>query len=777
LFRDWELLLPVDAVRYRLTSVIEAIDRSSRRRRGLPGIVSMSIPAFMLVLLTATLARADVTITLDTHGGEMAVAGRLETRFAGSARPTPKVPVPISGRSVTLGLSHGNWEVTGEIPGYYVPLQLLKVRTGDEEVHVSAWPTARVHGTVAAPASNPPPKMLELRWSPAEGSGPPAGSVFCPTTDDQWQCEVPAGTLDLRIRSTGYLTHFRWYVVLTAGKPLDWGRLRLARGASVIGRVSYSKNQRGGRLKDVRVALRHASVAAAFDAASSPEQVIAIPGERGFFSFEGIAPGSYTISASAPGGLATDTRELSVAANREAELTTPLILEPLHSMRLQITPGRGAADAAWHVSLFALDPLTHHQQVVARGVTAADGSWEPGGLRPGSYVIVVGSEGADTVARKEFRIESADAVVDLTIPVTHVRGTLKLGDQPLAATVWVGGKRRSPSMALTADAGGAFAGDVSLLPGEQWPLTIVSEQPRIERTIVESAILSDDGSVHLDVVIPRSGLHGTVVDERGTPVGRTIVTLTTSDPTQTVVQTHGDAGGQFQLLGLEPGQYTVEAITFDHRQSKPALAVVETGTETEVHLVVEAQRGLVGRIVAQRAPVPGAGITVVPTNVEVALWPNGVTDEQGEFAVQLPPGAAEGNIAVAAPGFAFKLFHLKLPDDAIVIAVDPSGGSLEIEVPPFADDPALPQPFVVHRGAELHVQFLTSVRGVSTVDGGHGRMRIIHSLMEPGEYALCSVMLNQRPMLRSGMLPAEHCVSGVLAPFGSLRLTLPAVVR
>jgi Carboxypeptidase regulatory-like domain len=278
-------------------------------------------------------------------------------------------------------------------------------------------------------------------------------------------------------------------------------------------------------------------------------------------------------------------------------------------------------------------------------------------------------------------------------------------------------------------------------------------------------------------VVPRTGVHGVVVDQKGNPIARSVIDIGTPDATQSVVQTHGDANGNFELFGLTSGNYTITAKTFDGRASKLTNFSLDDDSLADMKLVVEGQPVLSGRVIANGNPVSGATLTFIPTDANVVFLPTGRSDANGEFAVRLPPGASTGNLIVATAGFPFKMFHLTIPDQSIVIDVDAIGATLDADVLPFVSDENAPQTFVVHRGADVNAQFLASATGVRITAGSAGHVHIVHPLMEPGEYSLCAAYMRELPALRSGLLPKECCSTGVLAPYGSLKLAVPSLTK
>lgn len=474
--------------------------------------------------------------------------------------------------------------------------------------------------------------------------------------------------------------------------------------------------------------------------------------------------------------MASERIELKILRNTEAELTAPLTLDRLHKAAIRVTPPKPPAADHWQMTLYSVGP-NHHQTVIARTSVEPNGAWESPALRPGTYAAYVGVGPSGSFARREFTVENGDSDIPIDVPLTRLHGTVTLGDKPLPSTLWIGGKHGSPAIPLTADDSGAFSGDVSFAPDAEWLLTVDSENPRIERTIREKPSKQEDGTLLLDVNVPRTGVHGVVLDQKGNPISRSIINIGTPDATQSVVQTHGDTNGNFALFGLPSGNYTIEAKTFDGRASKLTKFSLDEGALADLKVVVEGESVLSGRVIANGSPIPGATLTLIPTDADVVFLPAAKSDANGEFRVHLPPGASSGNLIVAAAGFPFKMFHLAIPDQSITIDVDAIGGTLDMDLLPFVSDENALQTFVVHRGAEVNAQFLASATGVHISPLSNGHVHVVHPLVEPGEYSLCAAYMRELSALRGGVLPKTRCATGVLAPYGSLKLAVPGVAQ
>ncbi|MFZ2490420.1 MAG: carboxypeptidase-like regulatory domain-containing protein [Thermoanaerobaculia bacterium] len=704
-----------------------------------------------------------VSIHVELRPAGPATAGTL------IARPLeggPPVRIALTELGAELPLAKGTWQITGELPGRYVEPTTLSVTSGAERVVIRAWRTGSVRGEVVAATEGGVPELLELRWSSVSPDGPPPGFAACQVAERRWRCEMPAGkAMDLRVRASGFLTLFKWGVDVEPERALDWGTVKLQRGASVFGWVGVARRAEA-RMNDVRVILS--------TTAATPSVVAAVtPDRRGFFRFAGIAPAPYRLEATAPGPLASEKLDVIVKPNEESELLAELKLEPLHSVRVTIVPATPENAPRWHLSLLSFDRVQKRSDTVAKRFADFTGMWESPGLRPGSYVALIGPNEESVLARREIEVSRDDENILIDVNQTKVRGRVQLGDRPLEASVWVGGKRRQPTVKLQAGEDGSFEGYVPFTTDSEWLVTIDADHPRVETTLLRKPEVEDDGTTRLDVSLPAAGVRGRVIDEKGGPVPLAIVNIATPDPLVSVLQSATDDAGEFELSGLRAGTYSADATSRDLRRSRTTPFLVPEEGQVDVTLTVEPQGTITGRVLVQGLPVTGATVVLLPTNVAVTLWPQATTKTQGAFAIGLPTATTEVNLMVSAPGLAFKAFRIPLPKEPIAIALETNGGTLDFDALPFVDSEAAEQTFVIHRGAEVNAQYLAYLGNSSIRTGGPGRLRVVHPLMDPGVYSVCRAMMADRPALRAGALPTGRCATGVLAPWGTLRLELP----
>lgn len=221
-------------------------------------------------------------------------------------------------------------------------------KSGQDAIRLRLFPTGVLRARIEPPRGESPPKALAVRFQPAPGTGgktglPKEATVSCPVREAVWECAVPAGRLDLRIKSEGLIPVYQWGTGVEPGKKKDLGALSLRRGASVAGWVQLEGGEPPAR--PVRVALS-TQTAAYSDTPHDAERLRSLAretrtNERGFFQIEGVIPGSYVVTDEKgrfQGALPEEGTWPLALTSEENELQ--LNLKPVQVKRL---PGKRAA--------------------------------------------------------------------------------------------------------------------------------------------------------------------------------------------------------------------------------------------------------------------------------------------------------------------------------------------------------------------------------------------------------------------------------------------------
>lgn len=652
---------------------------------------------------------------------------------------------PVIDGVARLPLAEGSYEITASADGWW--LAPAYVTVGRRELLLRAWPRTAITGTFRAARALP--STVAVRFSYDGG----VAEIECPLDDGRWRCEVPAMPLDLRVRARGFLTQFFPSIEPHAGAPLDLGRRTLLAGGSITGSV----------VREDGTVARGAAVqitAAGTKIASSRTD------ERGAFNIGALAAGAYRVTV-IDGGAAAAPVDVTVRENGECELLAPMrLLEP-RALTVAISPERDPADAPWHVRIARKSESGERWDIATEGAADAGGRFETR-LGAGVYAIAVAPADDPSSAWATVKtMLSADSVQPISLDLDTVDGSVRLGEQPLAA----GLEFHSGARRVTARAGDDGRFRVPLPRDvETWSIRIDSDAPRVKREVTAEITAARK----LDLVLPATFISGDVFDERGSRVEQAIVTITSlSEPLATAIQATV-RGGAFVANGVGAGRYRVQAASFAQEQSD-AVEVTVGADEPAVGLRLDVRRSnrFDAAVSALGSPVAGAEVIVAP--VETLALANGSrrTDASGRVSTLLPNGTRTIDVAVAAPGFAFRMFRTALAHETAPVPVSSTAGTLVVEVPDWRADTDTPQPFVMHGGAVLPLQLLATRWGGRFDETAPHVWRMTVPMLEPGEYRVCSALRGRGDDLRPAQIDPRQCGAAIVPPFGEGRISLP----
>lgn len=676
------------------------------------------------------------------------------------------VPFSIPGRAV-LDLPEGVWRLQIKAPGWFHAGDIVTIGKDDTSKVVPVWLLGAIRGKVKT-SDGADLQTLTARWSTGavEGGGlVPDGEVACTIAGDEYRCAVPASLLDLKLRASGYGSHFLWQVNVPPAEVAELPRIQFKRGAGIFGWVNAGAGVMFDRER-TRVLLSPVS-----NSTAPTRPIGATVNDRGFFAFSGVDPGSYKIVATATKDVGSDELDLVVRQGGETELLEPLTLQKRVSLRVAITPPVDLTGDIWQVTLNRAGTANGYAATADRtgAATIAD-------LAPGSYELSVIPRGKTTAFVTRSIEMPRDAVFAIEMKTVRLLGTVRLKDSPLAAAiVWIGGKQRNPGVTLTSNADGAYSGLVPFDPDEPWTVTVSSRSaPTIERTIHQRPVREDEHTVRLDLVLPASAIEGVVLEANGLPAKSALVNVLRADgPGEELMQVRVSGDGRFELVGLEAGAYTVYAEGSAGRTSDRSLVEVSEDEVTSVKLIVGAGLQLSGRLTTQDSvAVAGANVYVNSVEVSTPIWIPRVSSPTGQFKTLLPDATKTVDVFVAARGFAFKAFRAPVNSEReLVILLRQNGGSLELKTS-AGEDASGRIPYVVHEATAVPLMFFLSNR-LATVKQVAGD--VMHSVlpnMEAGAYGLCFATAAEIVAPN-----VARCAFGNLPPFGSLALSVGAPTR
>jgi hypothetical protein len=495
--------------------------------------------------------------------------------------------------------------------------------------------------------------------------------------------------------------------------------------------------------------------------------------QRGYFQFVGVPPGKHVLAIEC--SKASAVRELRVPAGTETRINPPLLLEDL-TLAVAITPSLDPEGQPWQLTVDATMPRL--RRIADKVTTARDGRWARHGLTTGNYRVAISTSNGMPWMQRFFNLSAGSGPLSLHLPFMRVEGQVRLSSQPVRARLTFHNDASGEPMTLTSGDDGFFRGLLPVTPDVQettWTVEAHANQPPISRRLSGVRVHSaGEASAWLDLALPEFAVHGTVASEKGKEQSGVQVTFEdTSNGARTSTATD-DAGG-FELADLPPGKYTVVAESLDGVSERAALQIVQN-VESELKLVLKPSESMPFQVVSSQGPVSDAAVQVWIAPGVPRYFTR--TDQDGRFAVKLPPGTTEVGLTVNSPGYAVKLTRLKISkdndSDANTITLDDSGGTLMLDLHQ-ANGRALDSsatPYVVHDRAIEAVGTLANSDGDQT-DASDDRPMVVKAI-EPGNYGLCLLTdPAQLTTLWLGALPSDRCRTGSLEHGGTLTLSPP----
>ncbi len=725
-----------------------------------------------------------IAVTLEQAGGSLVAAPLPPTVVATWYGKGPAAVIEAAaevGKALTLPLGPGRWLLHAKAPGFWGEPVQLELAGGEEarSLRLKLWPAATLEGGVILPAGEeaPPDFAAFFRPSPEvpKGKEVPPGSAVCPIREKKWACTVPAGLLDIRFQASGFIPRYLWSVNAKPGKPLRVGSPVLARGSAVQGWVVTADGT--PLAKDAKITLRPRGAGGVpnltdVTRAKSLATTAAI-NARGFFEIEAVPPGEYTLEATS-GRLAPAVTTVQVVPGRVTEVANPpLVLEHPITLKAYLDPPMDPWGEPWRIELFQVDLGTMILSKKPALPAGGDGAWVSDVLTPGRYGVSVLPSRGGTWWSAEIEVDARTAPLQIELDVVSVRGTIRLGKRPLAATLSFGGRHRPLRIETASNADGDFA---LVLPKRgDWRVSVSAAEPLVERELARVEVSPKPGTdeAEVDIRLPNTVVRGKVVDEAGEIVAGAVVAVRPAAEERIHART--DAHGEFELRGIPPGPALVTAESGASLEADiQTVEVVNDLEPPSLILVLRESLKVAGLVGSAVGAVPGVQIKAAPLGIPYIGVPAVSSDSQGRFQLTLPRATQEMLLAVGGPGFAFRMLRAPVPAEGpLTLGLRQESGTLIVETEEpidWAVAGSVPF-FVLHGGGIEGLAYLATWayrNGVAQRDPY--RVSIPH--VEPGEYVVCRAVSEDLAALEMGLLPARGCAKGNLVENGELRLTV-----
>ena len=734
---------------YLLTLVLVAV--------ALPAWKSTAAPLKLLFGQTGT-PRETIEATL--------VAIPLATS-SGDQSSLPEQAVLVPG-DLTLELGDNTvWRFELRATGYWNEPVTVTPGQRDEAV-LMLHPTTAVRGILQlAEESEEIPPSVCMRFVASatrdrEDTGI-GGEVECPVGGDgSFMCQVPVGTFDLRARLDGFISHYFWEKPLEHGSPFDLGVLDLAPGSSLVGWVSTEDRALLGESCTATL------LPQGTEEANSTRRETVLVDKRGFFHFEGLAPGNYRLVAKKPGYAPAPVDNILVFPGLEANLRETLVLHRPLEPTFLISPTTDLADKPWRLELLTTGTFASH---VALGSTDPEGRFRPGGIAAGKYNLRVIASDGTKVASEEILLEPRAVNFSFEIPTVWVEGRITFGGEPLAARLDFGGSHGEVSIPIVSDDEGRFSG--SLPRDGDWAVDIRAREPKIFRRLRHVEVRSYGSTARLDLDLPNTLLEVEVVGTDGEPVVEATVfvaLVAKEEDSETPAPGRTDEEGIYEVQGVAYGDYRLEAHSWGANErlvSEPVVAALSEGSpSTTVRLILRRQKVLRGRVVSMGgAGIQGVSVHAVTPEISRGLLvPQDQTGRQGEFELFFSSEAEHATLYAMSPGSLLAVQEVKVSSEhqPTISLQQSGGGELFLRFSNhFEAEFGIPRFEVLHDGRPWMYAFLIQWALANGVHLGD-QVDVSIPAMPVGHYRVC--FKKKEKVIR------EFCDDGLLAVGGRLEL-------
>lgn len=682
----------------------------------------------------------------------------------------PQMPISTiieSAKGVTVSLPPRTmWETVVAIPGWWAAPRVVVVQDSALDFVLPLVPTSTVRGALSVPQGSSLPTGMSVKVDVPPGAaklpGPPSADIPCNVGDDlTFTCDVPIGTLDLSIQVQDYVAVYRWGVKVAKEMPSELGTLTLSKGSAVTGFLLLAN----GKLEvgKAKVALfRDVAGFNAMTARLTRPVAEATNLANGFFQLASVPPGRYVLQVTYPGYAAALISSIQVYPGVESKLRKPIELQPPITLTLAIDPPKDFKGEPWRLEVVHASATGRFEGEPAYSGIAENGVVKLAGQPGGRYNIAIADSAGNAFTDEEFSTSgTGDETRVFKIDAVRIKGHLHVGDAPLSASVWFGGRFGDKHVLVHSDDAGEFHG---VLPRDgRWKVSVESSsiETEVQTDVVKAA---ESAETNIDLDIPSNHISGVVVDQSGSPYKGALVYFANGADARFQ---HSDEQGRFRFAGLPPGKFTMTAeddVKGGLKSSDVYAGELATSNGLDdVTLKLTDGTSLHGRVIGRDGPVIGAQVIVRPGDgLQQAPSSSATTGLDGVFDAHVAAGFNRALIVVSAPGYALRVFDVAVDGHAVTLNVPAIGGTLAISVAKdsngvfvFQDDRYLAITDVIH--------WLNN-HGEAPPTGPVLRVGDV----APGRYRICT--------LRSGGRSASdltRCAEGFLAPYGELHLTMP----
>lgn len=635
--------------------------------------------AFIVAFCSAAMAD-ELRVDVQTDVEDCLKSARLVAMSSESERREVALRPESRSYRVTLPNGSSSSRISVESAGCWSEV-LSWTREDPREATIRLYRAATIQSQFdGGPNRSPQSVRAQLFLRDQASDGVPVTIEFnssCAVTNNSWRCTVPANvSFDARIDVPGYASLYYWDELVRAGEVHPLEPSILSPGGSLSGLVHAPD---GKVLSNVRVTILPMASTSTVERKNLAEQRSVRTTKRGFFQFTGLAPGQYRLVSQAAGFSPVVLSDVAIRDNDELKLSRPLRHTALSELEIFLDPPTDSHGRPWRVELKEANTLyPWDRPAFIRRPASESGQWTARGLRAELHEIVVRNEAGALVHRNQVDLFGGGAKsIALTIRPVMVSGVVRAGDVALDADLQLA-NGRGEIVRVSTDDSGRFATPLPAA-GTWTPTIFYPKGESAARIAAEAFRIAEEGAlegVHeIVVALPGGRLTGKVVTGTG-GAGKAVVH---AQRNRTIIaQQMTDEDGKFDLLGLTPGTYALDAQNETGSTPEPVEVQLEDGETRELQLVTEAYVVLAGYVVRPDAR-PASGSIVKLSTDGGRLWSRQVADERGYFERRLGARTNVVQLIVLTYEYPAVLVEAHLTGESLRIRIRDDGGIIRFE--------------------------------------------------------------------------------------------------
>lgn len=585
--------------------------------------------------------------------------------------------------------------------------------------HVEA-PFENTAGAIPSPIRG----TLFLPATPRAHDGEPDAALgsetSCAVADGRWRCTAPAEIpFDLRLEVPGYAALQYWSLLAHAGESRELEPQPLRAGGRLAGWVQAQKEVPLSHARVSMFPLAQPNAGGRTDARPASRWTTRTD-RKGYFQIDGLPPGRYRLVSEAAGVSPAVLPEVEVRPGTEFTLPRPVRHDPFGEAEVVLDPAADPKGEPWTVELREAVPLYPGTPAAARTRTAdQSGRVRAAGLRADLYEVSVRDSTGSVVHHAELDLfGGGHRVLQLSVRPVVLRGRITAGGEPLAAELQLAGDARE-YVTLTAGENGTF--ETTLPRKGTWSATVLYPRGRTAARIKVPPVTIPDsvpaGGAH-EVTIELAGgrVYGEVTERGGRRV-RGAVYLRRNGQLEAQQLTTDE--GTFDIVGLQRGEYLVEAQTANGGTARPLEITIDESDSREVTVVTEPYVRFAGQVLTPDGrPASGAIVKYSPDGG--AHWTEAIADIHGHFERRINGAVDSVPVVVLTYDYPAAILRVRA-GEPLRIQLRSDGGIVRFD--------RRPPPFVSARGVTANAFLFHFPPPQGRFGGG--------VFLEAGAYTIC----------------------------------------